>query len=309
MIEVLFGESEAGAVKAAKSDVIVGKADGPVAVWMAGKKKLPKKEHAGWIPGTAQEVICLGFMLDIGDIRESADSRYRRELLYSLYAQGQWEDSEADLELKSLGNFYVNELARLENYLKDGEKIRIWYSDAPYSRCGFYSLCAKLQTDLAGEKYQNEIHTVKLPEYRVQSGTITCWQNWGEVAAEEFAAFLAYERELTKDEIRMYGSRWNELAEDNSPLRAWINGQIVGVPETFYDFLIWKKLTGEPVKEARLLGDIMGNYQVSVGDWWYAKRIEHFIRQGRIEVVRDSGSKYARLIRRAETKSSGNMPG
>ena len=44
MIEVLFGESEAGAMRVAK------------------------KENRGWIEGTAEEVICLGFLLDIGDI-------------------------------------------------------------------------------------------------------------------------------------------------------------------------------------------------------------------------------------------------
>ena len=33
---------------------------------------------------------------------------------------------------------------------------RIWYSDALYSRCGFYSRCAMLR------KYENELRTVNL---------------------------------------------------------------------------------------------------------------------------------------------------
>ncbi len=300
MIEVLFGESEAGAMKAAKSTVIIGKTDGPTAVWIAGKKKIPEKEMAsrisekqntGWIPGTAEEVVCLAFMLDIGDIREAADSRYRRELIYSLYAQGQWEtDPETDAELKRAADAYINERTRLENYLKDGETVRIWYSDAPYSRCGLYSLCTMLQ------KYENKVCAVKLPEYNICPDSIVCRQNWGEVAAEEFAAFLHYEKELTQKEIRMYAAFWKKLAEDNSPLRAVVNGRVVGVPEDFYDFPIWEKLTKEPIVEARLIGDILGSYQIGVGDWWYARRIEHFIRQGKITVVRDSVSKYKRLI-------------
>lgn len=32
---------------------------------------------AGWIEGSVQEVVCLGFMLDIGDIKEPVDSLYR----------------------------------------------------------------------------------------------------------------------------------------------------------------------------------------------------------------------------------------
>ena len=74
------------------------------------------------------------------------------------------------------------------------------------------------------------------------------------------------------------------------------NGRVLGVPEDFYDFLIWKKLTDKPVKEARLIGDILGYFPISVGDWWYAKRIEYYIRQGKIRVVQDSKNTYGRMI-------------
>lgn len=60
---------------------------------------------------------------------------------------------------------------------------------------------------------------------------------------------------------------WNDLVKDNSPLRAVINGTVLGVPEDFYDFQIWKELTHKPIKEARLIGDILGHSQISVGDW------------------------------------------
>lgn len=43
MIEILFGESEAGSMKAAKNKIVVGKVNGPVSVWMAGKKTPPQK--------------------------------------------------------------------------------------------------------------------------------------------------------------------------------------------------------------------------------------------------------------------------
>lgn len=70
----------------------------------------------------------------------------------------------------------------------------------------------------------------------------------------------------------------------------------MGVPEDFYDFLIWKEMSGKPQKEARLIGNILGKYPVNMGDWWYAKRIEHFIDEGKIQVVEDSENKYARMI-------------
>ncbi len=291
MIEVLFGESEAGSMKAAKNKFVAGTVNGPVSVWVAGKKTPPRKPFAGWIEGTPDEVICLGFMMDIGSIKEPMDSPYRKELIGSMYAQNQWEqDEETIKELKNAGDAYVNELYRLKRFLDSGESVRIWYSDAPYSRCGLYSLCHILKD------YENKISAVKLPEYIVWDTNIVSYQSWNEVSAEEFAGFLPHERSLSGEEVRMYNTLWGILAEENSPLRAIVNSRLLSVPEDFYDFLIWERLTGAPLKEARLIGDILGQSQLGVGDWWYARRIEHYIRQGKIRVVEDSKSTYARTI-------------
>ena len=292
MIEVLFGDSEAGSMKVAKNTIITSKIDGPTSVWIGGKKKLPERENCGWIEGTAEEVICLGFLLDIGDIREDVGSEYRKHLIYSMYVQEQWgRDEEVNAEITKLCDRYCSEMERLRTYLADGATIRVWYSDAPYSRCGFYHLCATLQ------KCRNEISVVKLPEYKVRSdNSIISYKNWGEVAAEEFAGFLNCEKKLSGEEIRMYAMLWSTLQEDNSPLRAVVNGKLIGVPEDFYDFLIWKRITHKPIKEARLIGDILGHDQLGAGDWWYAKRIDYFIQTGKIRIVEDSGNKYARTI-------------
>ena len=228
---------------------------------------------------------------DIGDIKEPVDSIYRKELIYSIYAQNQWEQTdEWDNEMKKAGEVYIRELSRLKQFLHNGEMVRIWYSDAPYSRCGFYYLCRIL------EKYENEVRVVKIPEYVVREKSITSYKNWSEVAAEEFAGFLSYEKTLSKEEIRMFAILWSGLVEDNSPLRSVINGKVLGVPEDFYDFQIWRRLTEKPVKEARLIGDILGYSQISIGDWWYAKRIEYHIRHKKIRIVEDSVNKYARTI-------------
>ena len=218
MIEVLFGESEAASMKAAKSTVVLSKTDGPTAIWTAGKKKPPRKEKGQWIQGTDDEVICLGFMMDIGDIQEKSDSEYRKNLIYSLYAQEQWgKNEDIDRELRAVGDIYCSELARLRNDLENGEPIRIWYSDAPYSLCGFYHLCSWLK---------NCDH----------------------------------------------------------------------VPEDFYDFLLWGSLTQKPEKEARIIGNLLGKFRIGVGDFWFSKRIDYFIKKGKIKILRDSENKYERVI-------------
>ena len=294
MIEVMFGESEAGSMKCAKSrkTVISGEA-GPTAVF-GNADLLPPREAWIPIPGHAGEVICLAYMLDIGNIRETFDSEYRQELILSMYLQSGCDNSqEFREELKEGIKRNIREYRRLMDFIQKGEQVRIWYSRTPYSLCGLYWLCRQMNG------MENEVYAVEMPEYTVRSdGVIVVHHSWGNVEAEKFSSFLKYQRRLSEAERRMFGCKWTELSEDNSPLRAVVNGELVGVPEDFYDFLILREITETPVKEARLIGDILGKYPLQVGDWWYASRIEQIIREGRIEVFQDSEQKYTRMIRK-----------
>lgn len=110
------------------------------------------------------------------------------------------------------------------------------------------------------------------------------------------ASFCPCKKTLTDTERAMYAGVWKDLKEDNSPLRAVINGELTGVPEDFYDFFIRKELTETPVKEARLIGNILGRYPVLQSDLWYASRIERMIQTGEIRVLEDTPKKYARVI-------------
>jgi hypothetical protein len=291
MIEILFGDSEAGSMKAAikrNTNIIGGLNNSALDM---GNSQINNKKME-WVTGNPDEVICLDFMLDIGDIEKAIDSQYRQDLIISMHTQNGWDSNPEVLEeLRVTGKKYISELNRLLGFLKNGEPIRIWYSRSPYSFCGFYYLCNLLRN------YSNDIFTVKLPEYvQTAKDIIIEYSNWGEVSEEEFSQFLIYEKKLKVSEIRLYGDQWVELVRANSPLRAEINGKLVSVPEDFYDFLIRRRLSVKPVKEARIIGDILGFYPIGIGDWWYAFRIEHMIKAGSVRVVEDSERKYARTI-------------
>ena len=116
-----------------------------------------------------------------------------------------------------------------------------------------------------------------MPEYQVRQDVLISYQNWGEVASEEFSSFLSYEKTVSIDERQYYAIAWSKLREENSPLRAVVNGRLLSVPESFYDFLIWESITKKPVKENELIGNLLGKNQISIGDMWYAKRIDTLI--------------------------------
>ncbi len=264
MIEVLFGESEAGAMKIALH-----------------------REN-----GLGSDIVYLPLLLDIGDISQPVLSKSRRDLIYKMLYQEQWcADKEMKSSLKALDNAYSQELIRLKEYLKSGETLRIWHSDAPYSICGMMWLCGKLRG------YKGEVYVVKLPRLIVKGDTAVEYSGWGEVEPHMFAEMLPSQRRLSQAEIQANAFRWDELKRENAPLRAVVNGSVISVPDNFYDFLIWKYLGEEPIREVELIGQILGKNQLGIGDWWYAARIDKYIETHHIEIVENSYKKYERILR------------
>lgn len=295
MIEVMFGESEGGAMRAAKNYRKPDYRNGATA-WF-GKK--PSKEEFdkmfGGEPvgGDASQVVCLPFLLDMGDISVPVESEYRKNFILNMYTTNQRDDTELSAEYDAAWNRYINEIARLRQFAKQGESIRLWYSDAPYSLCGFYHACSIL------EKYNCKVSVVKLPSHiRLSDTTLQFFISWGEVEAGKFHQFLDLEKELNVCERKTFASRWLELKEENAPLRAMINGTLIGVNEDFYDFVIRKELPEGEIVMARLIGNILGKYHFGVGDWWYANRINRMITLGEIEVVEEREELYRRILKR-----------
>lgn len=265
MIEVLFGESEAGAMKIALCSGKLG-----------------------------SDAVCLGFALDIGNIREPVESEYRAKLLYNLlYVPQHGADSEMKKELKRLGSVYCGELNKLDDYVKSGEQIRVWYSSSPYSTCGLMWLCARFRE----YSETRSIYTVKLPRAIVrEDGVAVTHASWGEVEPDEFEELLPMQKRLSPAETALNAMNWDGLRSQNAPLRAVVNGAVMSVPASFYDFLIWKYLGDEPVVEARLIGSILAENPLGVGDYWYAQRIDKLIEKKRISIIENSPRKYERLI-------------
>ena len=66
--------------------------------------------------------------------------------------------------------------------------------------------------------------------------------------------------------------------------------------EILFGEIIMKELTEEPIREARLIGDLLGKYCLSVSDWWFAKRIDQLIQDGKVRILEDCEQKYRRMI-------------
>ena len=273
MIEVTFGESAGGGLKCAR----------------------------GYSPELAEsEFVCLGVMADIGDISEPMFGEYRYKLLYRMLYREQWgEDTEMRSELKGLGKHYAKNYLRLKRGLKDGKPVRVWRDNSPNSMCGMLWLSGVLA------KYNAEAFAVELAQYNDRAnaeldGVRVVRRDWGECEPQEFVNALPLVRRIPPVELISNSTEWQRLVSENAKLRAVISGRVVSVPVSFYDFLIWRYLGKRPIKEAVLIGKILGENQFGVGDWWYARRIEYFIRRKSIVILEDNEQKYNRIISRAK---------
>ena len=295
MIEVMFGESEGGAMKTAKNYRKPDFNNGAMA-WFGRKptkEELDKMFDGEAVGGSSSEVICLPFVLDIGDISVPIDSEYRKNLILDLYTISGFGDEDTRISLEEAWNKYLKEVERLKHYASQREDLRLWYSNAPYSLCGFYYACNLLKD------YDCKVSVVELPRYmQLSDHEIQCYSSWGEIAAGKFFRFLPLEKTLTTGELRSFAANWLDSQEDKSTLRAVVNGKVLGVPEDFYDHIIRKQVPEGEFTMGRLIGDILRKYSLGIGDFWYAKRINRMIELGELVIVKKQKELYSQILKK-----------
>ncbi len=267
VLEVLFSDSEKGSMKTAKH--LKGKA----------------------VEGNSQDVVNIGFLLDIGDISGAIDGNERQNVFRKVWGRFYFEDKEQE-------QFFQNQYEDMEKLMsaaKDGIPIRVWKSNAPYSMCGFYYVCNLLRG------IECNISVVSLPKHnQVSENEIVEYSHWGEVSAGDFYQFLSLEKQVTQTEKRILSNDWNDLMLENAPLRAIINGKLTSVPENFYDFIIANNLPDNDFIMAQFIGKLLGKYRIGISDSWYAYRIDKMIEENKLIVIenKDTSHPYGKVLRK-----------
>ncbi|TCO70386.1 DUF3658 domain-containing protein [Marinisporobacter balticus] len=300
MLEVVFSDSVKGSMKIAKNYDEKSMLSG--AIGYIGKKpsKTELKKHfeglkkhfeGQAVGGDSQDVACIGFALDIGDISGEFDGIARQNFFQKVWGRFDFDDNEQE-------HFFHNQRKDMEKLLSaaiNGTPIRIWKSNIPYSTCGFYFICNVLRN------IDCEISVVSLPEYKqVSENEIVTYSDWRQMEPGKFYQFLPLERQLSQSEKRMFSNRWCDLIMENTPLRAVVNGKLISVPEDYYDYIITKNIPDDDFLMARLIGEIMGNYKLGVSDSWYALRIDKMIEENKLIIVenKDMSNPYGKILKK-----------
>lgn len=285
MLEVVFGDSEKGMMQAIKAGPggicgigLIGESE------MAAQKveELLKIEEMGEIG----ETVCLGQYLDVGALKGGYDGAGRRETLRRLWGQSGFGGQDLELYFKSLRN----DMQRFHSAIEHKESIRIWVNGAPGALCGLF---------FAGSLLWDSGCQVAVAPL---SKLVRCFagENSPKRAQEESWP-VAQPGEICSAQLRFFLERWRALERENAPLRAWVNGELLSVPEDFYDFLLRRHLPEGEFSMARLIGELMKRHPEGACDSWYALRIRKMVEQKELLIVgkADSEHPYGSILKKA----------
>ena len=321
MLEVVFNESAAGSLKCGigtgvdlggVTSIAILHEDGRPATeeeLEAARKELAELEardrqnRAQAIPldGSPADVLIFSVAFSVGELTDDRPDCLGEKRLAALHLlTGCYPADAADAASEMLIHARKN-LETLLRRVRQGEGIRVWCSSSPDEQCGLYWLAAQL----TAAKLTPAVTLVTLPAFEERrDGVVIRRTSFGEVAPEEWGRLAQNGVPLPKNYLLGLSSRWAQLQAENAPLRAFVNGQLVSVPEDFYDPFLLRELDALPdeFREAKLIGLTMGKYQLGISDGWYAHRIEQFIQNGLLFPLTapdaDSPS-YHRILRKA----------
>ena len=326
MIEVVFSESAYGSLQVGQSygtgkynsgatSVFIRKKDGSKpteeelreAQMQAEEKARRDWENAVPLGSQPKDIFCFDVAFSVGEITETGFGKQRRDALELLASVWPMEDiiSQIDDRLKRNQEALDSVLARCA----DGESVRVWYSHNPDEMCGMYWLLSQLRP----LKQRGRILLVKLPEWEYKDEMTICTHNgWGEIGPGEWGRYQSIQQEAQPAFLALCSTKWSQLKEENARLRIFLNGQLQSAPEDVYDSFITREIDKQPEAfvEAMVIGNVLGKYQLGIGDAWIALRMEKMIAEGRLEVIDSAPAGaliYRQKLRKVICDSEGNV--
>lgn len=294
MIDLTFGDSTAGSMKIAKSAKPGFEMIG-VVTFIGGSPEEPNEvvNPRVWsgmaMEGSSRDVFPLSLALDVGDLSDMDDSMASRiQVLDMLF--GDYEEVPRTLHKRN-----QTTISRLRSAASALEPIRMWISTSdPAELCGLYYICHFMRDS------QVPLSVVRIPREIEKENTLVVFRSTGEIPPEAFGELADNEERLSTTQREAYTAAWQSLVRENAPLRAVVNGKLMGVPTEFYDFAIRNSIPQGDVVVAKILGRTL-TAMPGVGDRWLFLRLQSMVRSGELTVVSEPTGEhpYSGVVRKS----------
>lgn len=259
----------------------------------AQKEAARRRAEAVPVDYAPDDVLALPGDLNEGDIAGEILSDARKEYTRNwLCFSPHGEEAANDAELERYWQACCSDLQAICTRAKAGEPVRIWYDDTPGTLCGLYAAAALLETAPC------TITVVKAPEWEAR-GAVTVRAALAERGPGQLGGLLKWERPLPAAERRTLADRWRSLQQENAPLRAVMDGKLCSVPPDFYDAAILEKAPAGEFMTAQLIGKVLAECRLGIGDQLIYRRIEQLIHAGRLQLVSRGDGPYQNILCRA----------
>jgi hypothetical protein len=277
MIELAFNESLAGALKYAKSMKPGQKTTGSAGIIGGSKKDLREAKKPQYWPGadmegSSSDVEALTLALDMGDISDIDADPARTKQLSVLYGDFPGVPEE-------IGKTNAHAINRLRETQVTFEPIRAWICESsPADLCGLYFLCYLTR------EFRTPLFIVRTPATIEKDDCVISYHSSGEIEPSDLGALCEGVEAVSATMHRFYAGAFLDLMKENAPLRAIVNGTLLSVPESFYDFALYAHMPEGEFVMARLIGNAL-LHTPGVSDRWLFLRIEHMIQTGELAFV------------------------
>lgn len=299
--EIVFSPTVQGALKVAQ---YTGIGDYPQS-WLLSDEKmgLPKEQiekhnkeqmekwyNSRPIGGRSQDILCFEYRLAFGDISEKTPSSRRYESIYKMIStmyNPERSEKIAEDWVKDIKKKNAKYLKELKSAIKNEDSLRIWYSSFPDEINAFYWIMSFLDS----QKYYKNVSAVYIaPDYFQRS---CYYRGTGMLGSEMFFEALNFEKTISEDQIKVSSERWEKLRKENAPIRLMVSGNLVSLPEDFLDSFIYSTIAKMPKSFtiAKLVGNVMGEYELMVGDMPLFARVLHMIEKGDLVLTEEWDNK------------------
>lgn len=255
MIDICFSDSVVGMLKCIKREI---KSDGIFSLWM---------------------------FLNLGNIdcEDLIAEQVQIEVGYYKYFSKNTTDEELEKIFSEQLKQERKKFEKFRKFINDGHKIRLWISNTANNRCGLYWLCNFLKD------YTNELSMIVCPGYEYDdiAETVEEIREWSMFSNPWSMVDHIKEAHIVSEKEKLaYSNRWEELVEENAPLRILVDDMIVGVNEDFFDNAILGFVGHIPEKQVHIMGKMLRKWR-GCDVAFISERIDHLIATKQIIVCKE----------------------
>ena len=272
MIDVCFGDSEAGEIKFNLFKIQRETTSQDIDNFRQAAGEGNKVVDLFFSNETGQychskQICYLNILFDIGDI--SGDNVFEKQLDRTLEGWDFRNKKERDEYRKKLLRRYN----RIISAAKKGETVRLWHYDSPHSWCGYYFILSQIKA------YKPTVISLYMPNEDSQSYFNHCNSWLGDFKQN----FLKAAKVMSQEEIEEESRKWDRLVADNKTLRVGGPNGILSVDDNYFDKYILEHIPNGEFKMTVLVGAVLGEYKIS--ESFIEQRIHKFIDDGILEIT------------------------